>query len=50
MARLEQAADELVCVLTSVEFFAVGQFYRDFDPTTDADVRRLLDEARKAPA
>jgi putative phosphoribosyl transferase len=49
VAALEQTADELVCALTSVEFFAVGQFYRDFDPTTDVDVRRLLDEARKVP-
>jgi len=49
MARLEQVADELVCVLTSIEFFAVGQFYRNFDQTTDMDVRQLLDEARKAP-
>jgi putative phosphoribosyl transferase len=49
VAALEQTADGLVCALTSVEFFAVGQFYRDFDPTTDVDVRRLLDEARKVP-
>lgn len=50
VARLEQVADELVCVLTSVEFFAIGQFYRDFDQTTDAEVRRLLDDARKTSA
>lgn len=50
MARLKQAADELVCVLTSVEFLAIGQFYLDFDQTTDADVRRLLDEASKTSA
>jgi putative phosphoribosyl transferase len=47
VARLEHAADEFVSVLTSVEFFAVGQFYRDFDQTTDADVRRLLDAAHE---
>lgn len=50
IARLDAIVDERVCVLTAVEFLAVGQFYRDFDPTTDADVRRLLDEARKVPA
>lgn len=48
--RLDETADEFVCALASVEFFAVGQFYRDFDQTTDAEVRRLLDEARKVSA
>lgn len=47
VARLEPLVDEFICVLTSVEFFAVGQFYREFDRTTDADVCRLLDESRK---
>lgn len=49
IAALKRTADELVCALTSIDFFAVGQFYRDFDQTTDMDVRRLLDEARKVP-
>lgn len=50
VARLEPLVDELVCVLMSVEFFAVGQFYREFDRTTDAEVCRLLDEGRKVTA
>ncbi len=50
IARLDAIVDERLCVLASVEFVAVGRFYRDFDPTTDADVRRLLDEIRKVPA
>lgn len=45
--KLKEVADEFVCILTPIEFFAVGQFYRDFDQTTDVDVRRMLDEARK---
>lgn len=37
-----QLADDVVCPLQPVEFMAVGQWYRDFAPTTDADVLRLL--------
>lgn len=48
--RLQEAADEFVCVLSSIDFFAVGQFYRNFDQTTDEEVRRLLDQARKESA
>ena len=38
-------ADRVVCVLTPVDFAAVGQFYRDFSATSDAEVVRLLDDA-----
>ena len=36
--RLEDAADELVCVATPELFFAIGQFYDDFTQTTDDEV------------
>lgn len=39
------AADEIVCLKQPVRFFAVGQHYRDFGQTSDAEVVRLLDEA-----
>ena len=35
-------ADGVVCVDTPDPFHAVGQAYRDFRPTSDAEVRRLL--------
>jgi putative phosphoribosyl transferase len=35
--------DELVCGATPEPFWAVGQWYRDFDQTTDEEVRALLD-------
>ncbi|MFJ9455691.1 phosphoribosyltransferase family protein [Kitasatospora sp. NPDC101447] len=44
--RLEEVADELVCVDTPSPFFAIGEFYADFSQTEDAEVLRLLSEAR----
>lgn len=38
-------ADEVVCVSTPTSFYAVGQAYRDFSPTSDERVVALLDEA-----
>lgn len=35
--------DELVCAATPEPFWAVGQWYRDFDQTTDAEVHSLLE-------
>ncbi|PYC78855.1 phosphoribosyl transferase [Streptomyces tateyamensis] len=35
-------ADDLVCLSTPADFQAVGQYYEDFDQTTDQEVRRLL--------
>jgi predicted phosphoribosyltransferase len=40
--RVAAVADELACVLTPENFGAVGECYRDFDQTSDADVTRLL--------
>lgn len=36
-------ADEFVCVARPDGFFAIGQWYRDFTQTTDAEVRALLE-------
>ncbi|MFC7502508.1 phosphoribosyltransferase, partial [Nocardioides sp. GCM10030258] len=38
-------ADELICHEMPWAFGAVGNFYRDFSPTTDEEVRTLLDAA-----
>ncbi len=41
-AELRAEVDEVVCVLTPARFHAVGEWYDDFTPTTDAEVRDLL--------
>ncbi|WP_228718560.1 phosphoribosyltransferase [Kitasatospora acidiphila] len=38
-------ADDLVCLSAPAAFMAVGQFYDDFDQTSDQEVRRLLELA-----
>ena len=43
-ARLEQIADEVVCVIAPPEFHAVGQWYDHFDQTSDAEVAAALTE------
>jgi putative phosphoribosyl transferase len=48
--RLAGSADELVCVETPRRFMAIGQFYRDFTQTTDAEVAECLAEAAAAQA
>ena len=40
---LRAEADEVVCVRMPDRFFAVGQAYADFSPTTDEEVRAVLD-------
>jgi predicted phosphoribosyltransferase len=42
LARIEQVADEVVCAVVSDDFRAVSEWYDDFSPTGDADVRRAL--------
>jgi predicted phosphoribosyltransferase len=41
-ALLREEADEVVCAMTPEPFQAVGLWYRDFDQTTDDEVRELL--------
>jgi putative phosphoribosyl transferase len=45
---LEQEADRIVCVVTPPYFEAVGQYYSNFQPTTDEEVRGLLRDARRS--
>lgn len=52
-ADLRSEADEVVCPAIPASFGAVGYFYENFQPTEDAEVRRILREyARlsRAPA
>jgi putative phosphoribosyl transferase len=40
--ELAEDADEVVCARMPAAFQAVGQWYEDFAPTTDAEIHRLL--------
>ncbi len=48
--ELHAVADEVVCLLTPQHFLGVGSWYEDFSPTTDAQVRGLLEQAAQIPA
>jgi predicted phosphoribosyltransferase len=39
---MRQEADAMVCLKVPVEFYAVGQFFREFEQVTDDDVVRIL--------
>jgi predicted phosphoribosyltransferase len=49
---ISQETDELVCLSVPADFYAVGQFFRDFSQVTDEDVVAILKqhEARTAVA
>ena len=49
LERLAHLADEIVCLRTPHPFFSVGQWYRDFTQTTDAEVTALLLRASAGP-
>lgn len=40
--ELQEQADEVVCAKVPFLFQAVGQWYQDFSPTTDQEIRVLL--------
>ena len=44
-ARIAGAADEMVCVDTPEDFYAIGQFYADFSQATDEEVIGCLERA-----
>ena len=46
--RLEAYADELVCLDTPYPFMAIGQFYNDFDQTSDDEVVSCLRQTATA--
>lgn len=47
--RLGEDADELVCLHTPWDFYAIGQFYVDFSQTDDDEVVACLEEAVARP-
>jgi predicted phosphoribosyltransferase len=48
--ELERDADQVICASTPEPFMAVGQAYRNFEQTTDQEVRGLLHAAGAAGA
>ncbi len=42
--KFEKLVDEVVCLKTPWNFFAVGQFYERFGQTSDEEVTRLLNK------
>lgn len=47
---LRSDADEIVCLETPEDFFAVGQFYRDFSQVSDDEVKTILRKEQPAEA
>jgi putative phosphoribosyl transferase len=45
VAELAEICDQVVCLETPEPFYAVGEWYEDFSPTSDADVETLLQRA-----
>lgn len=48
--RLRRQVDEVVCLQEEPDFFAVGQFYRDFSQVSDEEVIELMKRSEQAPA
>lgn len=45
--ELAKKVDEVACLLTPELFLAVGYWYEQFEPTSDDEVRSLLDQAAR---
>jgi putative phosphoribosyl transferase len=48
--RLAVEADDIICLESPEPFEAVGQWFRKFDQTSDAEVMELLAAAHRSPA
>ena len=48
--RLENEADEVICLATPDPFHGVGAWYDDFEQTTDEEVVQVLAQAEAARA
>lgn len=47
LENIKEYVDEIICLATPENFFAVGQFYHDFSEVTDEVVNELMREAEK---
>ncbi|MBV8360287.1 MAG: phosphoribosyltransferase [Deltaproteobacteria bacterium] len=50
LEALRSDADEIVCLETPEDFFAVGQFYHDFHQVTDGEAKTILQTERTSEA
>lgn len=48
--ELRQQVNEVVCLKTPDDFYAIGVWYDDFEQTSDQEVRDLLQRAAQGPA
>ncbi len=49
-SQIGRVADEFICVSTPQWFFAIGEFYENFEQVEDEEVRNLLSRAREVVA
>jgi len=47
LMEVHRWCDEVVCLLAPEEFWAIGQFYKDFTPVSDEQVLDLLRETAR---
>ena len=40
--KVSKDYDKVICVFQTADYWAVGQFYRDFQPVTDEEVKEML--------
>ncbi len=45
--NLQSEVDEMICLYTPDPFYAVGLWYEDFSQTSDEEVQKLLEEAKR---
>jgi putative phosphoribosyl transferase len=50
LEALRSEADEIVCLETPEDFYAVGEFYRDFHQVTDEEVKAIVQTEQPAEA
>ncbi len=43
--KVKRKADEIICLFTSADFYAVGQFYENFSEVSDETVTHLIEKA-----
>jgi len=48
-SELSKEVDHVICAMTPDPLEAVSLFYREFEPTSDEEVRELLAQARQRP-
>jgi predicted phosphoribosyltransferase len=46
LQKIEEEADEVVCLQTPTFFYAIGEFFEDFSQVSDEDVIAILKESR----